>query len=146
MTTAAERLLFLSVKPRFANAILDGSKTIELRRRPPLIETPTEALIYSSSPAMELAGACWVNDIVAMAPWTLWRAYGKQCGVSRREFMDYFDGLDIAHGLILSKVHRFVSPVHLADIRVEHEGFQPPQSYRYVAPDFCALVPDASVG
>lgn len=140
MTSVPERLLLLSVKPRHANAILDGTKTVELRRRPPQIESPTEALIYSSSPAMELAGSCWIDDIVAMAPWTLWRTYGPRCGVTRREFMNYFEGLDTAHGLVLSRARRFDDAVRLADIRVEHEGFQPPQSFRYVATHFCTSV------
>ena len=62
--TNSERLLFLSLKPRFAEAIVSGEKTIELRRRPPQIDTPTEALIYASSPTKELIGACWVDDVV----------------------------------------------------------------------------------
>lgn len=137
MTTINERLLLLSLKPRFAEAILSGMKSVELRRRPPQIATPTEALIYASSPTMELVGTCWVDDVIAMAPWTLWRTYGERCGVSRRDFMRYFDGCTTAHGLVISRPRRFDDAVGLTDIRREHAGFQPPQSFRYVSADFC---------
>lgn len=132
MTVDADRLLFLSLKPRFAAAILNGTKTVELRRRPPQIATPTEALIYASSPTKALRGTCWVDDIVSMAPWTLWRTHGPATGVTRREFLDYFAGCDIAHALMLSRPQPLAAPVELPELRRTMGGFDPPQSFRYV--------------
>lgn len=132
MTAADDRLIFLSLKPRFAEAILDGGKQIELRRQPPRIEVPTRALLYASSPTMSLVGTCVVNDIVDLAPSTLWRRYGSISGVTRREFVDYFEGCTRAYGLKLSDVERLDEPVSLGSIRQELGGFQPPQSFRYV--------------
>lgn len=131
-TTDSDRLLFLSLKPEFAEGILSGKKTIELRRRPPLIDTPTEALVYASSPTMALVGSCWVDDIVELAPWTLWRTFGQMTGVSRRRFMQYFEGCATAHGLLLSRPSRLPEAVGLGEIRRAVGGFDPPQSFRYV--------------
>lgn len=138
--TNSERLLFLSLKPRFAEAIVSGEKTIELRRRPPQIDTPTEALIYASSPTKELIGACWVDDVVAMAPWTLWRTFGPVAGVTRHEFLRYFEGCKTAHGLLLSRPRRLPAAVGLLEMRRTLGGFQPPQSFRYVEPGFGTAV------
>ncbi len=136
ITEDSDRLLFLSLKPRFAEAILSGEKTIELRRRPPQIETPTEALIYASSPEKALVGGCWVDEIVAMAPWTLWRTFGQGTGVSRRELLAYFDGCTTAYGLLLSRPRRLPAAVGLLEMRRALGGFGPPQSFRYVEPGF----------
>lgn len=131
-TNASDRLLFLSLKPEFAEGILSGKKTIELRRRPPQIDTPTKALVYASSPTMALVGSCWVDDIVELAPWTLWRMFGPLTGVSRRRFMRYFDGCATAHGLLLSRPSRLPAAVGLGEMRRTLGGFNPPQSFRYV--------------
>ena len=45
-----ERMIVLSLKPRFADVVLAGKKTVELRRAEPKIVVPTRALIYSTSP------------------------------------------------------------------------------------------------
>ena len=42
------RALVLSLKPRFAGAILAGTKTVEVRRVMPRITVPTLALLYAS--------------------------------------------------------------------------------------------------
>ena len=41
------RALVLSLKPRFAEAILSGTKTVEVRRVMPRITVPTLALLYA---------------------------------------------------------------------------------------------------
>lgn len=132
MSGSEDRLIFLSLKPRFAEAILSGEKQIELRRQPPRLDVPTRALLYASSPTMSLVGTCLVDDIVEYAPSTLWRHYRSVSGVSRREFDAYFEGCARAYGLRLSDAVRLDEPVSLGSIRQELSGFQPPQSFRYL--------------
>lgn len=127
-----DRRLMLSLKPRFAEAILDGSKTVELRRTRPLIRVPTDALIYSSSPAMAIVGRCRVDSIGSFSPTALWDAHGHCAGVTRREFRDYFLGANRAYALMLSRSSRFDESIPLADVRRLWPGFVPPQSFRYL--------------
>ena len=127
-----DRRLLLSLKPRFADAILDGSKTVELRRTRPTIKVPTDALIYASSPRMAIIGRCRVESIGSYAPSALWEAHGHSAGVTRREFRDYFSGADRAYALMLSGPSRFDESIQLADIRCWWPGFVPPQSFRYL--------------
>ena len=127
-----DRRLMLSLKPRFADAILDGSKTVELRRTRPLVKIPTDALIYASSPTMAIIGRCRVDSIGSYAPTALWEAHGDSAGVTRREFRDYFNGADRAYALMLSGPSRFDESMQLADIRRWWPGFVAPQSFRYL--------------
>ena len=128
-----DRLLFLSVKPVFAEAILSGTKTIELRRSRPRISVPTDALIYASSPTMALVGECVVDDITEWQLTDLWRSLGPQTGVDRITFDRYFAGAEHAVALHLTHVRRLANSVPLEDIRDRVEGFEPPQSFRYVS-------------
>jgi len=128
-----DRLLFLSVKPIYAEAILSGAKTIELRRSRPRITVPTEALIYASSPTMALVGECVVEDITEWQMANLWKSLGPQTGVDRFMFDTYFEGAEHAVALHLTKVRRLTNAVSLEDIRDRVEGFEPPQSFRYVS-------------
>ena len=55
----------LSLKPRFAEAILAGTKTVELRRTTPKIEVPTRALLYTSTPVRALLGTCIITSVTS---------------------------------------------------------------------------------
>ncbi len=129
-----DRALLLSLKPRFANAILDGTKSVELRRVRPLIRVPTVALLYASSPTMALVGICRVESVKSGSPSRIWSEFGPATGIGRREFREYFSGTGSACALLLSKPIRLPAPVELAELRRWWPDFQPPQSFRYVNP------------
>ena len=50
------RTLLLSLRPRFAQAILSGAKTVEVRRRPVNAPPQTPIILYASSPTMAIVG------------------------------------------------------------------------------------------
>lgn len=127
------RALLISIRPRFANAILDGSKTIELRRTMPTLPPGALALIYSSSPAKALIGWATVEEILQATPNALWKVHQDSTGVTSDEFNEYFAGKSDAFGLRLSAVRRADNEVSLAALRAH--GLEPPQSWRYIATD-----------
>ena len=127
-----DRRLLLSLKPRYAEAILLGEKTVELRRTRLLVTLPTDALIYASSPVMALVGRCRVDTVHSLGIDRLWRMYGRDAAITRKEFLNYFDGTPRGYALLLSSPERLSSAVSLADIRASWNGFQPPQSFRYL--------------
>src|ERR1039458_7312914 len=63
----------ISIRPRFAEMIFAGSKTVELRRVCPKVSVGDLALVYVSSPAMELRGSFEVGKILTASPSALWR-------------------------------------------------------------------------
>ena len=128
--------LFLSVKPVFANKILDGSKTIELRRIRPHVVPGQSVLIYSSSPEMSLLGRAFIEEILCNTPTKLWGQVKNHAGVTHDEYDAYFHGASMAIGLRLGQPQRLRMPITLREIRARWPWLQPPQSYRFVQAGF----------
>lgn len=125
------RALLISIQPRFAHAILEGSKTIELRRTFPSLEPGALALIYSSSPTKAVVGWANVETVITAKPSTLWRTHRLQTGVTAAEFRGYFEGSDTAYGLKLRDVTAAPRRLDLDSVRAH--GLEPPQSWRYLS-------------
>ena len=140
----ASRALLISIQPRFANAIIDGTKWVELRRTMPTLAPGALALIYSSSPAKALIGWATIDGILSGTPSALWNTHHGATGVTSDEFADYFAGRPTAFGLQLSSVRRANSEVSLTALRTH--GLQPPQSWRYLTADLAQALLDEMSG
>ncbi len=125
------RALVLSLKPKFAEAILSGTKTAEIRRVMPRITIPTRALLYASGPTRSLAGTCVVRTVARHPVNELWRLHGKQTGLSRTEFDAYLAGRDHGVALLLEQAETLPAPIPLHALR-RAENFRPPQSLAYI--------------
>jgi predicted transcriptional regulator len=127
----ARRSLLLSLRPRFAQAILDGVKTVELRRTRVSAPPGTLLVLYASSPVMAVVGVATLTDRETDSPEAIWRTFGPRLGLSRAEFSDYLAGVENATALSVADPRPLSDPLTLAGLRT-HSPFQPPQSYRYV--------------
>ena len=127
-----ERMVVLSLKPRFAEAILAGVKTVELRRTEPKIVVPTRALLYASTPVRALVGKCIVDSVRSADLATLWDQYGPRSDLCHSEFLQYFDGVGRGAALTLTQPQAFSQQIDLEDLRAKPKGFRPPQSYAYI--------------
>ena len=125
-------MIVLSLKPRFADAVLAGAKTVELRRSEPKIVVPTRALVYATSPVRALVGTCIVTSVVSEQLATLWREYVPRTGVDHQEFLAYFEGVERGTALTLADPASLPQPIPLARLRETSPGFRPPQSFAYV--------------
>lgn len=121
--------LLMSIQPRFADAILDGTKTVELRRKPPRNE-PDVVIIYSSGKARAVLGVARLKGVHTSTPEDIWSKFGWTAGVSRAEFDEYFAGSPTASALELDQPRRGARQVPL--VRLREIGLEPPQSWRYV--------------
>jgi len=130
--SSPDRSILLSIKPRFAEAILDGTKTIELRRTPPRLYVPTDVLLYASQPTSAIVGTCQVTDILCHSTLGLWRLIGSQTAVTYDEYRAYFNGSARAYGLVLTAPRRLDTVVSLPTLRKTWDRFHPPQSFRYL--------------
>jgi predicted transcriptional regulator len=123
------RAVLLSVKPRFAEQILDGTKTVEFRRSW-AVEPVGLAVVYSGFPVQRLVGIVGIEGAIFASPasvWTKCRARGP--GLKRKELMDYFEGKDQAYGVLLGSLSLPGKPIRPKSLFRE---FRPPQSYRYL--------------
>lgn len=125
--------LFLSLRPNFAELILTGKKTVEVRRSVPRSVQPgTLVLIYASTPEKALWGLCFLDEVSTGRPETIWRKTGPRTALRKRDFLTYLEGAETAVALHVSKPIQFSRPIPLSEIRGAWESFQPPQSFSYV--------------
>lgn len=133
ITLPKRNTLLVSVKPRFARAILDGSKSVELRRvRPASLRPGDPVLLYSSSPQRELVGTAVVESLDEGAPDTIWARVAPISGLGRGEYAEYFRDAHVAVAIHLRDVRTLAAPVPLAEMRSRRPGLEPPQSFRYL--------------
>jgi predicted transcriptional regulator len=115
--------VLMSLRPRYADAILTGEKTVELRRRRPSFPPGTSILIYASSPDQRVLGTFIAGEVLEAPPDVLWPTIRDRAGVSRDEFDSYFTDCHLAYAIEVSDPRR-LSPAQL--------GIRPPQSYLFL--------------
>lgn len=124
--------LLLSLRPRFAELVFMGEKTVELRRRIASIMTGREVFIYVSSPVRMICGGFRVAEVWSSDPESVWREVAaSRAGVAKAEYDAYYAGCDTAYALGLSDVWAHEAPVEIERVRRALPGFRPPQSWRY---------------
>jgi predicted transcriptional regulator len=119
------RDVLMSIRPEYAEAILSGAKTFELRRRRPSFASGSRVVVYSSSPDQRLLGTFEAGAVHEANPGNLWRLVSKKAGVTREAFDAYFEGCDRGYAIEVRSPKR-LDPKPLR--------FRPPQSYLYLRP------------
>jgi predicted transcriptional regulator len=121
--------LLLSIKPKFAHAILDGTKRFEFRRALFRREGVQRVIIYASSPEQKVVGEFVIESVLSFAPDLLWRRTRAHAGIDKRYFDRYFAGRQKAHAIKIKNPTRYRQPLDLAkDFGVARA----PQSFCYV--------------
>ena len=127
-------LLLISIKPKFAESIFRGEKTIELRK-----SAPTRAgkdsymLIYVTAPIKKIWGICKIENIIIETPKLLWEKHGQKTGITKSEFNDYYKENKKAFGIEITDVINFLeNSIDLENLRNYFPNFSPPQTYAYL--------------
>lgn len=129
------RVLLISIKPKYVEKIFNGIKTIELRRKLPNVKKGTIVLIYASSPTKAIIGLGVVDQVVSDHPQSLWRVVKYSAGVTRQEFDRYYEDASLGVGIHLSEISRLPKPFNLDQVRELWPKFHPPQGYHYLSQD-----------
>lgn len=130
MAPAADRsTILMSLHPRFADAILNGKKTVEFRRRP-IARQVSAVVIYSTSPVQKVVGYFQVGRVHAASPTAIWNEHGACGEISRAEFRTYFEGARCAHAIEVFEAFKLDDPILLEEFS---SGLTPPQSFSYVS-------------
>ena len=122
--------LFMSIKPHYAERILAGEKTVELRRKSP-VRTPSAVVIYGSGSVKAVMGTADLLTIRTASPAEIWDEYGIHSSIARQAFDEYFAGSDRACALVLENAREAERRIPLASLR--QFGLEPPQSWRYIS-------------
>ena len=119
--------VLLSIKPRYANQILDGTKKVEFRKS--IFKNKVNRVyIYSSSPEMRLTGYFTIKTIDKDAPKALWEKYNKVGGIEKNSFFDYYSSKSEGYSILIDKVVKFDKPKNPKDL---DPSFRAPQSFCY---------------
>ena len=124
--------LLLSLKPRFAELVFMGKKTVELRRRIASTMQGREVFIYVSSPVRMIRGGFRVAEVWSSDPETVWGEVAFRAGIAKAEYDAYYEGCGTAHAFAVADVWAHETPVEIERVRKALPGFRPPQSWRYV--------------
>lgn len=128
-----ERVLFLSLRPIYAELIISGTKTVELRRIRPRAIPGTLVIIYASSPVKHVVGTCVVDEINTATPEEIWRLHGARTGLDWPALSAYFKDKERGVAIAVMSPTRLEIPIPLTIVRKYVGRSAPPQSFRYIA-------------
>jgi predicted transcriptional regulator len=136
----SRRDIVVSIRPRYASKIIDGSKTVELRRRfPETLDWNTVIVIYASSPIRAIVGVAWVKEIKRLPVKQLWKQFGQAACIAKDDFDTYFSGIAYGYAIVLDHVRRLREQMHATEL-AKRFGFVPPQSFCYLGKEYDFLL------
>lgn len=121
--------ILLSIKPQFAESILNGSKRYEFRKRIHRDLRVTTVVIYATKPVGKVIGEFTIKTIHSENPTTLWEKTKEFSGISEVFFSSYFQDRDIGHAIEVSSVRRYKKHLSINDFLPSGVA---PQSYAYL--------------
>jgi len=121
--------VLLSVKPKYAEKIVEGKKKYEFRRAIFKKQNIEKVYIYSSSPVSKIIAAFEIEKILKDSPEKIWTLCQKYAGISKKDFFDYFKNSEQAFAIEIGYVDSFKE--HINPFKVI-ENFKPPQSFYYL--------------
>lgn len=127
-TPTTGRHVVMSVHPRYADAIMEGRKKIEFRKRP-LAHDVVVVWVYATAPVQQIIGYFEVGGSVLAAPRDLWRQFGKVGCIDRADFDRYYATAVLGAGIRIRKVTRLAVPMPIGELL---PSGVPPQSFAYV--------------
>ena len=124
----------ISLKPRYAELVLSGAKTVELRNRVVRLKPGTLIWIYATRPVARIVGIAEVESVVHANPAEIWRRFGEAICVDRRGFDSYTRNRALVSALVFISVRQLGEFMTLDWIRRSVRAFQPPQFYARLPP------------
>jgi predicted transcriptional regulator len=132
--------ILISVQPAYADQIMDGCKTVELRRRFVQDVGPDARLfIYSSKPVGAIIGCASIDEVVKLPVRQIWKKFRRQACVEKSDFEKYFCGLAFGFVVSLGNVTPLTELLVREDI-LNRWGIHPPQSYMYLPAEIAASI------
>ena len=119
--------VLLSIKPKYANAIIAGEKLVEFRKLA-FKKNIDRVYIYSSAPEQRIIGYFTVDDIISDTPQKLWKKFKNVGSISQDDFFEYFAEKQIGYSIKIKSVNKFRKSI---DPKKIFENFVAPQSYMY---------------
>lgn len=121
----------MAIHPRYADAIMDGEKRVEFRKRR-LAEDIRTVLVYATAPVSRVIGSFTIDGIVEASPKAIWEEYGEVGVIEQGDFFDYYANTPSAVAIVVAEASRFEDPIALEDMDPRPAV---PQSFAYISAD-----------
>lgn len=120
--------VIMSIRPKYAQAIIDGKKQYEYRKRLPKRTDIDKLYVYASKPIKAIIAYFTIGSVISDNPQKVWELTKKDGGITKEQFNDYFKGRDIAHAIKIEGVTELVTPL---DPKTIIKDFTAPQNFIY---------------
>ncbi len=121
--------VLLSVRPRYADAIMRGEKRFEFRRSLFKHRDVERVFIYATSPVKRIIGSFSIKAILHERPQDLWKVTKASAGICKEDFFEYFKRVEKGYAIEIDGVVPFKTPLDPSDVIPD---FTAPRSFRYV--------------
>jgi predicted transcriptional regulator len=119
----------MAIHERYADAIMDGVKRVEFRKRR-LADDIKTVWVYATAPVSKVIGRFSVHEIVQGTPQDIWDRFGAVGVIEHDAFFQYYDGRNTAVAIVVGEAERLADPVALHEM---HPRPAVPQSFAYLA-------------
>ena len=122
----------LSIKPNYADMILDGEKTVEYRKSCRCIKQGTPVLLYATAPVKAVVGHFVAGEILHAPPSVLWRRTNGRGGIDKRTFQQYFGDASNGTAIVAREPVRWPIPTPIDELGCIGTPSRPPRSHAVV--------------
>ena len=98
---AIDNRVLISIRPRYAERILNGQKMIEIRRKFSKKWTGHRVSLYASHPIGALVGEATIDGIMEATPEQVWMHFESDIGCTKEEFDTYTESADKIYAIQL---------------------------------------------
>ncbi len=120
--------ILLSIKPKYANLILEGHKKYELRKSIFKRKGIKKVVIYSSTPVQKVVGEFDIEQILEDDVDVIWNETKSASCVDREFFYKYFENKKRAYAIKIGNVYKYEEAKSLKDFNILFA----PQSFVYI--------------
>ena len=129
-----KRSVLISIKPKFSQLIVNGKKTVELRKKVPANLAGRTVYVYSTCPEAKIIGFFQANRVEILPVSELWDRVRTEAGMEKEAFFDYYAEKEVGYAIFFHRFIVFDDPISLHVLRERNPGFVPPQNYHYIDP------------
>lgn len=120
--------VLLSIKPKYAEMIFNGTKKFEFRRTIFKNIDVKTVVVYASYPVQKVIGEFKIETILRLDLKSLWNTTKQHAGIEENFFYEYFDNKTHGFAIKIDKAKRYKKALCLKnDFEVS-----PPQSFLYL--------------
>lgn len=122
--------LVISLKSRFAERIVSGEKTIEIRKKFHSKWAGHDAFLYASQPVGGFVGKASITNVTHGHPTDIWTQFEGRIGCSKKDFEEYVESAAEVSAIEFDNVVRFENSIPLRLISdLLRQKLTAPQSY-----------------